>query len=64
LGGAAASVPTSVRPQKPLTTYVQVVNQIPFTDNNFGADLRSVRFMFDLALRGTIRYVVRMDNPT
>jgi hypothetical protein len=43
---------------------VQVVNHIPFTDNNFGADLSSVRFMFDLALRGTIRYVVRMDNPT
>jgi hypothetical protein len=42
----------------------QVVNQIPYADNNYGTDQRSVRFVFDQALRGTIRYSVRMDNPT
>ena len=42
----------------------QVVNQIPYADNNYGTDQRSVRFVFDQALRGTIRYTVRMDNPT
>ena len=42
----------------------QVVNQSPFADNNYGSDMRNVRFVFDQALRGTIRYVARMDNPT
>ncbi|MFZ3581816.1 hypothetical protein ACOI1H_06540 [Loktanella sp. DJP18] len=42
----------------------QVVNTLPYADNDYGSDKRSVRFVFDQALRGTIRYIVRMDNPT
>jgi len=55
----------SVTADGPLTTGGgQAVNQLPWADNNFGADLRSVRFVFDQPLKGTIRYVARMDNPT
>ncbi|SHE92463.1 Polygalacturonase [Loktanella atrilutea] len=41
----------------------QTVNQIPWADKNYGGDQRSIRFVFDQALKGTIRYIARMDNP-
>ena len=62
-GGRARFV-ESITADGPLQTASgQTVNQIPWADNNYGAGQRSVRFVFDQALRGTIRYVVRMDNP-
>ncbi|SEM70011.1 Pectate lyase superfamily protein [Loktanella fryxellensis] len=48
----------------PLTTAGgAMVNQMPWADNLYSADQRDVRFVFDQALKGTIRYTVRMDNP-
>ncbi len=36
----------------------------PWADTNYGGDKRSVRFVWDTPVKGKLRYVVRMDNPT
>ncbi len=36
----------------------------PWADNNYGSDKRQVRFVWNTAVKGRVRYQVRMDNPT
>ncbi len=35
----------------------------PWADTNYGSDKREVRFVWDTAVKGKLRYQVRMDNP-
>ena len=37
--------------------------ETPWADTTYGGDKRKVRFVFDSALTGRLRYTVRMDNP-
>ncbi len=39
------------------------VFSMPWADNNYGSDQRQVRFVWDRAVKGKVRYQVRMDNP-
>lgn len=39
------------------------VFQSPWVDSSHGADNRQVRFVWDTAVKGKVRYQVRMDNP-
>ena len=37
--------------------------QVPWVDSAYGTNQREVRFVWDTAVKGKIRYQVRMDNP-
>ena len=37
--------------------------EAPWVDSAYGVDQRQVRFVFDTAVTGKLRYQVRMDNP-
>lgn len=40
-----------------------VVFTLPWADTSYGPDNSQVRFVWDQAVKGTIRYTARMDNP-
>ena len=62
-GGRARNV-DAVMPNGPIQTGSgNDVFQMPWADVSYGSNNTQVRFVWDTAVQGTIRYTARMDNP-
>ena len=62
-GGRARSVETIMPSGAITTTSNQRVYELPWAEGEKGANLRSVHLNWSRAVRGSVRYQVRMDRP-
>jgi len=62
-GGRARNV-DALMPNGPVQTASNAdVFELPWADTSFGPDNTQVRFVWNTAVKGSVRYTARMDNP-